>query len=402
MSLRVGQNAPPDLDYIIAPQMAGMGAQTLQRGQSLQMSLPAPLGQQIGIAVVGLEPAGADMTACCMSVQRVHLPSACPIAPDQPAQPPAEPGLDLAISVSSDTTCRRSAATPNCKAVVEITQKQGDPLAAAPIFFTLTGREARALDDGGAAACTGIVGGQSICSLDVNRPLVLDVALDAGRPAGTAEICAALGVPQDDVARTLALQQALSRAGYAPGRADGKFGPATMAALTRFAADSGLPPITTEIPPEALFILGLSPTGDMNPANDSACTTVRVPAPPLLCDGKTARAKGGECACLYKGMSRVSATKCACRKGTVLGPNGCVKQTVRDDTPNKTDDDVRCDNPTVVKKDGSCTCRYKGTRMSKGGLCLCKSGLPPLPGVGCGVTFSIDILPSGPREKDGP
>ncbi len=399
MSLRAGKDAPPNLDYIIAPQLNDLDAQTLPAGQSLTLPLRAEWGQQISLAVVGLEPAGAEMAACCMSVQRVHLPASCPSVSD--TESPSLPSPDLAISISHNGECGRPDATPHCVATLDLSQIAGDPVADAPIFVTVTGQDARALNES-EGACSKMVGGEAVCALSLNRPWVVDVALDAGRPASTFELCATLGVPENDTARTLALQQALGRAGYPVGAADGKFGPATVAALTQFIDDSGLPPITAEIPPEALVLLGLSPREDANPANNRACAVLRVPAPPLQCDKRTTHARGGECACVFKDMSRVSASKCACPKGKVLGPQGCVTREVVVDGSKSDGDAKLCNNPTVVQKDGECLCRFEGTRMAKGGLCLCKSGLPPLPGVGCAVSFSIDISPEKPRETDAP
>ncbi len=399
MSLRAGKDAPANLNYIIAPQLNDVGTHTLPAGQSLTLPLRAKLGQQISLAVVGLEPAGADMSACCMSVQRVHLPASCPIETD--THNPPSPPPDLAISISEDRDCKRTDAAPHCVAKVDLSQIAGDPVADAPIFVTLTGQDARALSQSD-GACSKMVGGKAVCALAVNRPWVVDVALDAGQPAGTFELCAALGVPEDDTARTLALQQALARAGYPVGGADGKFGPATVAALTQFMQDSGLPTIETEIPFEALVLLGLSPRTDANPANDRACAVLRVPAPPLQCDKRTTRARAGACACRFKGMSRVSASKCTCPKGEALGPQGCAKRDVVVGGPTGDRDAQLCSNPTVVQKGSECVCRYEGTRMANGGICLCKSGLPPLPGVGCAVSFSIDILPENPTEKDAP
>ncbi len=399
INLQAGKDAPAGLSYIIAPQIAGASAQTLGAGQSIILDVAGQMGQQIVLALVGLEPAGGKMASCCMSNQRVSLPATCPAPGGVGTVLPAPQVPDVAVVIAPQGACTRASAAPQCKARLQVTSDIPDD---ALQQVTLTAQAARTLSGQG-IDCTRMAGGQAICALPAGRAFDLDIQLAPATPRGQTPICARLGIAEDDQSRTLALQLALTRAGYDLGQADGRLGPRTMTALTRFIADAGLPPLQDEIPPEALAILGLLPAPDRNAGNNQSCAALVVPAAPLICDTATARAKGGVCACRFPGMQRVSDTACACRKGQVLGAKGCTdRPRVTVKTTPKPANKLQCDNPTVIARDGACACRYKNSVMAKNGICLCKSGLPPLPGLGCSVTFSIDIAPGGNSEEDAP
>jgi hypothetical protein len=107
----------------------------------------------------------------------------------------------------------------------------------------------------------------------------------------------------------------------------------------------------------------------------------------LVCDVKTARLDAGECLCKFKGMRQNSPTSCACPKGMVLGKKGCVDRVTDPVVPDKTPPGtaLKCNALTTVLRGGACACRYEGMHKITETACLCESGLPPLPGLGCEI-----------------
>lgn len=396
MTLKPGSAAPAGLSYIIGPQGVGLAAQSLPANGSLTFNLPASSSGQMTFAVVGLEPDGKDMTACCLSNQRVHLSKTCRAGepegptPDTPLSATDLPPTDLGIEVTLTPECQRSPQGAACRGVVKINGSGPNE-----VRVTLAAKDAaRVVSD--AVDCTVFAEDEALCLMPVGQDLPFDLGLIPSAPAGPVTLCARFGVAEGDTARTLALQSALAKAGY-PVTADGDFGPATMAALDRFVTDSGLPPLQAEIPPAALALLGLAPHSDADPSNDLSCTEARLPAAPLLCDAKTARRSGKECTCRFKGMRAVSATACACPKGQKLGSKGCYTERVKTEVPAATATDpppARCDALTTVLRNGACACRYEGMRKLSKTVCLCETGLPPLPGLGC----NLPIIEGGKGE----
>jgi peptidoglycan hydrolase-like protein with peptidoglycan-binding domain len=318
LTIRQSALAPPDVRFLVSLPEENQPAQSVATDRPLTLSLPNPDGRQITFAVVGLEkPEGkaADLSTCCLSNQRVHLPAACP-APTTDATLPATAN-DLAIELTLSEQCQRKEATAVCEGLVQITGPGPEVI---PVTIGAEwGDRLRALG----IDCR-FAKGKALCFLPTGTPLPFDLSLLPKTPKGKAELCADLGISPDATSRTLALQRALDRAGYPVGRVDGEFGPATLDAFTEFAADAGLPPLQSDIPAEVLLLLGISDFSDAVADNNRACAAALVPAAPLQCDARSTRAAGDGCACRFKAMKRVSATACACPKGQKLGPKGCI------------------------------------------------------------------------------
>jgi hypothetical protein len=114
---------------------------------------------------------------------------------------------------------------------------------------------------------------------------------------------------------------------------------------------------------------------------------VAVTPPPveaLKCDRATTIRKGrNKCVCRYDGMRKISATKCACRKGrTFLPGQGCVRLGPPIVEPPQVTP-LKCNRVTTVKKRNTCVCRYRGMRKVSATNCSCKKGLTFMPGRGC-------------------
>ena len=397
VTLRAGADAPPDLSYLVSLPDEGIGAISLAPGGSLNLDLPAPDARQVTVTVVGLEPAGSSLSACCLSNQRVHLPASCaPAAPDQSAAlalPADDPVGDMSMDLTLAPGCSRQKAAPVCQGVLTVSGTGPEQ-----VQVTLSAALGRRLQAEG-ADCSAFAKGQALCLLQVGRPLSFDLALSPDARPAKATLCAELGIGSDAVSRTLALQEALARAGYRPGKVDGDFGPATQAALAAFVADAGLPPLAGNIPPKVLSLLGIGDFSDALPDNNRACAVALVPALPLTCDAATTRASGDTCACRFKGMSRVSAQACACPKGQKLGAKGCRNpgvggtETADTGTPTGTDDPAgtgpACDPATTVLRKGECQCRtaemrrVSQTRCEAVDIRLCPDGSPEVPGIPC-------------------
>ncbi len=394
ITLRPGPKSPPGVSYVISLPDEGTAAQNLPENGSLTFSLPNPKGRQVTMAVVGLEPDGGDLATCCLSNQRVHLPASC--APNSPENPAAQD--DLAISLTLSEECERPRAGAICSGLMQISGRQ-----TGLVTTTLSADFGASILVQG-VECSPMAAGQALCQLPLGQPVAFDLALRPQAPAGKVQLCTTIGIGSDAAARTLALQDALDRAGYQVGSIDGDFGPTTLAALTQFVADAGLPPLQSDIPPEALALLGLDDFADANPENNRACSVALVPAPPLVCDSKTTRRSGDACQCRFKDMNRLSNTACACPKGTKLGPSGCESPVLGDGDTNTSgtggnssadaDTGPACDAATTELRNGVCECRNAGmVRLgptSCGGIetLFCPDGSPQIPGFACPSTGS--------------
>jgi hypothetical protein len=376
---------PKGLSLLITPQNGG-ATHALAAGQTVTLDATGPTMGQMTLAVLGLEGEGAAVESCCFSNLRVRVPVCSPPtkpdATNTPTNDLAENTDDFAVTLTLPETCPRD----GCQGQVTI---DGPSDSAVNLTLSTDDTPARIT----AAGCVGTGSAGALCRVIAGTGL--DVSLVPGKsvPAGQLELCAVLGIGTDAATRTLALQQALADQGYDPGPMDGDFGPATMAALQTLAADAGLPPVSDEIPPDLLTLLGLGPFSDANLGNNRACATTTLPRPVLACDPASTRAAGAECACRFKGMKRASDTACACAKGQSLGRKGCVS--VKDLDPVKTDNtplgsDLRCDPATTVLRNGVCQCRSEGMKRASETTCepvvkirLCPNGLPEIPGIGC-------------------
>jgi hypothetical protein len=409
ISLKPGRDTPAGVSFLITAQGEGQiaepGAQSLETGGEMRLHPLGTAGSQLTLAVLGLEGAGAA-TPCCFSNQRVHVPEcAAKIVPEDSATDPAKsdvteitppkPISDLAVDLTLVDSCQLHEEKAFCEGVLTLTAT-GAPLGDA-VKLTLSSAFAEALRSDG-FTCSEPADGQSLCQLP--RPATsdsYDLVLKTRAKPPEVQLCATLGIDPD--AQGLALQAALRDAGYDVGVFDGQVGAKTLTALQSFLADAGLPSADGILPSEALAALGLADFSDADMTNNRSCAVAKIPAPPLVCDAKTARLDGGSCLCKFKAMKAVSATACACPKGTVLGKKGCVEQITdpvgggggTPETP------LQCDVSTTVLRNGTCACRYEGMMQDGKTACRCESGLPPLPGLGCDVPILedkvIDVAP---------
>jgi hypothetical protein len=385
LQISAAADMPKGLRLLITPQGGG-STQGLAAGQTVTLDAIGPTTGQMTLAVLGLEGEGAAVESCCFSNQRLRVPvctpPAAPDPADNPTSDPAENANDFAVTLTLPETCPRN----GCQGQVTI-----DGPSDSTVDLTLSTDDTPARIS--AAGCLGTGAAGALCRVIAGTGLDLSLVPGKDASAGELELCAVLGIGTDAATRTLALQQALADQGYDPGPADGDFGPATLAAVQTFAADAGQPPVSDEIAPDLLTLLGLGPFSDANPGNNRACATTTLPRPILACDPASTRAAGAECACRFKGMKRASDTACACPKGQSLGLKGCVaaeKSDPVDTNDQTTGPDLRCDPATTVLRNGVCQCRSEGMRKVTETTCepvveikRCASGLPEIPGLGC-------------------
>lgn len=401
LMLRPGRESPPALSYIVSLQGGDAPAQTLPPEGTLSLQIPNPKGQQITLAIVGEEPEGGGMAACCFSNQRLHLPAACPAPKPEASIPDPDPNADIALDLTLDATCRQGPRGGSCAGKIALSDAAGTDL---PVTLSSDSATRLEITD---TRCTAFKDGWAMCWLRPDASLPLTLTLKPDTPKGEVTLCADLESPKDGRARTLALQSALDRAGYPVGPIDGDFGPATLQALSNFNEDVGLPPITEHVPPEVLELIGLAPHTDSNPANDRICATALVPAPVLTCDPATTRASGDNCLCRFKGMERASVSACACPKGQRLSKSGCVaKKDTSSNTANPaetasttviadpTPPEPACDPATTVLRNGACVCREQGMVQENATICVV---VPPddLCAKRNAVGECCDLLPAG-------
>ncbi|MDO8289505.1 MAG: hypothetical protein Q7T44_09840 [Parvibaculum sp.] len=111
------------------------------------------------------------------------------------------------------------------------------------------------------------------------------------------------------------------------------------------------------------------------------------PPPPPVCEKRSTKLEGDECACRYEGMTRKSATACSCPSGqTLVAGEGCVKKK------------LQCDKWSTKAKGETCQCLYPGmSRISKT-ECGCPNGQILVEGVGC----VVPKVPEKPKQTDKP
>jgi len=188
------------------------------------------------------------------------------------------------------------------------------------------------------------------------------------RAGGALTNCAGPGLPEDRVQLVKIAQQAMADAGLDVGRVDGAFGPRTRRALLALQEQLGLER-SGEID-EALFAaLGFSQA-----TVEPTCVTVELPQMP----------RPPEVKC-EKGQKKNS-------KGQCYTPR---KTPVATATPSR--DGPSCDGRTTVSRGSECVCRYQGMRQISNTRCACRSGIPPVRGVGC-VNISIEGTIGGGRD----
>ncbi len=232
-------------------------------------------------------------------------------------------------------------------------------------------------------SCSGVSGGSTSCTHPRLRlapgamsQFDIIVTLPGLRKGGSFRNCAMLGIPKSRSQRVAMIQQIMNDRGLKAGTVDGRAGRNTFAALARLKAQLGLP--NTKQFDEALFAaLGLS--GGSKPA----CASSKLPAMPrplLKCDRTSTLQKGEKCVCRYRGMTKVSATRCACKAGRNLVPGkGCLLPVVKP----KPVPILQCHKPTTVFKKGRCLCRYPNMVRKDAANCRCKPGSRLIAGKGC-------------------
>ncbi len=208
-----------------------------------------------------------------------------PIDIVDPPEPEVPPLPDLAVSkVANQGSCQAGSL---CRFSVNVINK-------GPGAFTGDIRITDTLTPGSASlqsyspagwSCKGS-GGQIDCTLagaslaqGAAQPLSLTVR-PSSRLRGLLENCAELNWFGDVSVRDV--QAALNAAGFNAGVADGIAGPRTQAAVLAYQTARSLPPTGAIDAALLQSLLGLQTTGDAVAANDRACATVNLIAPPTV------------------------------------------------------------------------------------------------------------------------
>lgn len=299
--------------------------------------------------------------------------------------PPAEaPALRL---VKTAEPCRVNAAAQSYLCPFTLTLTNTGPAAfAAPLALSDRFSDARIKTSSKDWTCTPTASGASCDSPalqlapQASTSLQLDLELPGRSKPASFTNCAALGLTETAPSRanTALVQRILLAQGHAIGRADGKAGAKTRAAVAALQTELGLEP-TGQID-EALLAQLLPPQGP------ESCVTVdlpAMPAPPLVCDRASTTKASGQCACRYPGMVRAGKSACACAKGTTLvAGKGCVKPRTPAKTQPKTPPKTQPKTPTQQQPP----------------LRFCPNGLPEIPGVGC-LNINIQKRPRQPSPN---
>ncbi|HRE60058.1 MAG TPA: hypothetical protein PL096_03005 [Micropepsaceae bacterium] len=106
---------------------------------------------------------------------------------------------------------------------------------------------------------------------------------------------------------------------------------------------------------------------------------------PPACDPDTTKLEGGQCVCLFEGMTPISATTCSCKEGETYYPGAGCRPTApaTPPAPPPTPPALSCDRDTTKAENGACVCLYPNMRRSDEETCGCKRGEELIPGVGC-------------------
>ena len=375
-----------------------MGGREITRVPGLSTAAPMSLG------FLGTSITSPQDGPCCFFSLQIAPPAPGFCAPEgenleqdgtDEATTANEAKTDFAVKLDLAPQCPIGAVGNQCSGEITLTHT-GTPLRATIPFTLLTSdQNVTALDISGPLACSTLDAGNTFCQvpseLPQNGPMSMSINLET-KPVYSptwVEICAALNAPTDITAQIKLVQTALGVLGFYTGEPDGKVGPKTRLAVTRFATQNG---IATDDPLSAglLALLGLNAFIDANQTNNMACArTLLEPSERPVCDPLTTVAKGAECQCRYARMfEKQGGTSCQCIRGTEFkAGRGCLfPERAPTDGPGNTPDDSprpkTCDATTTVRRGNDCVCRFQGMVQTSATTCACRSGRVP-GGEGC-------------------
>lgn len=295
------------------------------------------------------------------------------------------PPLDLAATVFVNDPCTRGAAGPLCRGAIQIEHVDGGPMVPiVPVTVTAVPSFDAELTVSGPANCVSMGAGAGFCQLGGTelRQISLSIALKAPPSFQTrqTDICVALSTPSNEKQTKILVQTALKRLGFDPGPLDGVDGAKSARALAAFFEQYRVQANTLS-DPKLLEFLGLGSFGDANAENNRQCTKVvleKTPRP--KCDSNSTYLSGERCRCRYEGMKAVSATRCACPKGTRYVAGAGCRKTDRSEKPRAP---IQCDPDTTVSTGSACVCRYQGMINISRARCGCSAGKTFYAGEGC-------------------
>ncbi len=354
------------------------------------------------VDIVGLGVGGGE--GCCVARRSIPIPPENLCAPVDvseedtahtseqdvtPETPDERTPLDLATSLFVNDPCESGPVGSLCRGSVQVSHVEGEPLPPiVPITVTATPSFGGDLTLSGPANCLPMGAGAGFCQIGGTDLTQVSLSLALSVPPAfetrQTEICVALRPPADDTQTMILVQTAFKALGFDPGPLDGVEGEKSKAALAEFSNRYQLE-ATTMLAPEVLAFLGLGSFVDSNDENNQQCQTVTLKKKPRpQCDPNSTRPKGDACQCKYEGMRAVSATRCACPKGTrYVAGAGCRKTDRPTDAIVQPTVPLRCDPSTTVSTGEACVCRYSGMRKLSRTRCGCAAGQTFYSGEGC-------------------
>jgi uncharacterized repeat protein (TIGR01451 family) len=350
---------------------------------------------------------------------------------EPPPPPPPSAELDLSLQLSGDTSCSTGQA---CRGQVTLTNVGSEsfagPLSVAHSFTGGRSAQVRYSGGGSGFTCIGPNFDRAQCtvsslSLAPGSSARYPINFTPNRAAdGTYQNCAEIKWTRDSGEGIAQAQAKLNELGFNAGKADGKAGPRTRAALRAYQRDNGLAETGQLDDATSARLLGPAKTfDDVDTGNDRAClsTTLRVTCtggriwggsscvcprglsfirgkcrtPPKTCspdkilvNGKCVCPRGkrlvnGVCqtaACPHQGQYRDRSGNCRCPSGQSV-INGVCKRPVTACTADKILVNGQCVcRKGWVNRGGICqppivkNCPYPGQYRDRSGKCRCPSG----------------------------
>lgn len=300
---------------------------------------------------------------------------------------------ELSVEKTMPEACsvNRGAQTYTCLFELSVSNKGNAPYSGPlSVIDTITdGAKPVRIEQSGAAdlACLSGRSNGATCmssSLEIapnaSTAVQLKMVIAGLRDGGTMTNCATFGLPEDPVQIVKLAQQAMQNAGLDVGKIDGAFGPRSRRTLKALQDQLGLPQ-TGEIDDTLFAALGFKAQDAAAPS----CVTADLPPMPrpvvVKCTAGERKNSAGQC---YTPKVR------DCPAGQKMNSRG--KCYVVDVPTGPT-----CDARTTVARGDECACRYRGMRKVSATKCACSSGLPPVRGVGC-----VNVTINRSTGSDGP
>ena len=332
------------------------------------------------------------------------------------------PKLVLSKTASGACVVNKAAQQYECGFDIEA-MNAGDaplsaPIAITDLFKTEPKPRKFALDSGDGWSCLRATKDAASCAYagddlaaGASSTMEISVILPGLRDGGAFTNCAQASIPEDDFLRTQLAQKIMKEAGLKVA-VDGSYGPQTRRAVIATQQRLGIE--QTGVIDDALFdALGLSGAGV-----EEACATVELlPMPEIICPKGQRKNSRGTCYTpekkCRKGQIKTAAGECVtpkvtCKQGQKKNSKGkcywpkCPSGQARNSSGQcyVVDTGPSCDARTTVARNGECACRYKNMRRVNASRCSCKSGIPPVRGVGC-VNVSIGVTGGGGGGVEG-